>query len=265
MPATAKASSALDVALPSDREVLLTRVFDAPRELVFDALTNPEHLRHWFGPRGWTLAVCEVDLRVGGAWRYVLHGANGRSMGMHGVFREIVRPERLVSTECFDGFSPESVNTTTLTEENGKTTLTARVLCESKEIRDAVLGSGMERGAAETYDRLSEHLAAMAAAKPAQPELTMTRVFDAPRELVFRAWTDPERLKRWWGPKGFTNPVCEVDVRPGGAIRIHMRGPDGTVYPMTGAFIEIVEAERLVFTSSALDTKVKKAPRFFLW
>jgi len=84
-------------------------------------------------------------------------------------------------------------------------------------------------------------------------EVVTTRVFDAPLELVFKAWTDPERLKRWWGPKGFTNPVCEVDVRPGGAIRIHMQAPDGNVYPMTGVFQEIVELERLVFTSSALD------------
>ena len=84
-------------------------------------------------------------------------------------------------------------------------------------------------------------------------DLVITRIFDAPRELVFQAWTDPERLRRWWGPKGFTNPVCEVDVQPGGAIRIHMRGPDGTVYPMTGVYHEIVEPERLVFTSAALD------------
>jgi uncharacterized protein YndB with AHSA1/START domain len=86
-------------------------------------------------------------------------------------------------------------------------------------------------------------------------ELITTRIFDAPREVVFRAWADPDRLKRWWGPKGFTNPVCEVDVRPGGAIRIDMRAPDGVVYPMTGTFVEIVEPERLVFTSSALDQK----------
>ena len=85
-------------------------------------------------------------------------------------------------------------------------------------------------------------------------ELLTTRIFDAPRDLVFKAWTDPERLQRWWGPKGFTNPVCEVDVRPGGAIRIHMRAPDGIVYPMTGVFHEIMEPERLVFTSRALDS-----------
>ena len=86
-----------------------------------------------------------------------------------------------------------------------------------------------------------------------QPELNITRVFDAPRALVFKAWTDPERLQRWWGPKAFTNPVCELDPRPGGAIRIHMRGPDGAVYPMTGVYQEVVEPERIVFTSAALD------------
>jgi uncharacterized protein YndB with AHSA1/START domain len=86
-------------------------------------------------------------------------------------------------------------------------------------------------------------------------ELVLTRVFDAPRELVFKAWTDPQRVAQWWGPRCFTNPVCELDVRPGGAIRIHMRGPDGTVYPMTGVYQEVVEPERIVFTSAALDAE----------
>jgi uncharacterized protein YndB with AHSA1/START domain len=86
-------------------------------------------------------------------------------------------------------------------------------------------------------------------------ELVLTRVFDAPRELVFKAWTDPKLVAQWWGPRGFTNPVCELDVRPGGAILIHMRGPDGTVYPMTGVYQEVVEPERIVFTSAALDDK----------
>ena len=84
-------------------------------------------------------------------------------------------------------------------------------------------------------------------------DLVLTRVFDALRELVFKAWTDPKIVAQWWGPHRFTNPVCELDPRPGGAIRIHMRGPDGTVYPMTGVYQEVVEPERIVFTSAALD------------
>jgi len=89
--------------------------------------------------------------------------------------------------------------------------------------------------------------------KSAEWDLVITRVFDAPRELVFKAWTDTRHVAQWWGPKGFTNPVCELDVRAGGAIRIHMRAPNDVVYPMTGVFEEITEPERLVFVSSALD------------
>ena len=89
--------------------------------------------------------------------------------------------------------------------------------------------------------------------RPATRDLVLTRIFDAPRELVFKAWTDPKHIAQWWGPKGFTNPVCELDVRPGGAIRTDMRGPDGVVYPMGGVFHEIAEPERLVFTSSAFE------------
>src|SRR5206468_12496497 len=95
------------------------------------------------------------------------------------------------------------------------------------------------------------------ATNTADREIVTTRVFDAPRELVWKAWTDPKHLAQWWGPKGFTNPVCEVNLRPGGAIRIDMRGPDGTVYPMTGVYRAIVEPERLVFVSAALDEEGK--------
>jgi uncharacterized protein YndB with AHSA1/START domain len=88
---------------------------------------------------------------------------------------------------------------------------------------------------------------------PAQREVTLARVFDAPPQLVWKAWTEPRHMAQWWGPKGFTNPVCELDLRESGAIRIHMRGPDGAVYPMTGSFEEIVPLERLVFTTVARD------------
>jgi uncharacterized protein YndB with AHSA1/START domain len=89
--------------------------------------------------------------------------------------------------------------------------------------------------------------------KPADRELVITRIFDAPRELVFKAWTDPKHVAQWWGPNGFTNPVCELDLRPGGVLLIHMRGPDGVVIPSKGVFHEIVEPERLVFTTSAFE------------
>jgi uncharacterized protein YndB with AHSA1/START domain len=152
----------LKVTTPSDHEIVLTRVFDAPRQLVFDALSKPELLKRWFGPHGHSLVVCEVDFRVGGAWRFVLESPDGRSMGMSGVYREIVPAERTVHTEGFDDYPGDSVITTVLTEHDGKTTLTATALYESQEVRDAVVASGMEHGAAETYDRLAELLPSLA-------------------------------------------------------------------------------------------------------
>jgi uncharacterized protein YndB with AHSA1/START domain len=154
-----KNTGTLKVSLPTEREIVMTRVFNSPRRLVFDALTKPELLKRWFGPRGWSLVVCEADLKVGGAWRWVLRGPDGRDMGMRGVYQEIAPPERLVSTESFDDYPGESLNTLILSEENGKTTFTITVRYASQEIRDAVIKSGMEHGAAECYDKLAEMLA----------------------------------------------------------------------------------------------------------
>lgn len=148
----------LKVTTPTDREVMMTRVFDAPRRLVYEAFTKPELLKRWFGPRGWSLVVCESDLRVGGAWRFVLRGPDGQEMGMRGVYKELSPPDRSVHTESFDGYPGESVVTMDLAEHDGKTTFTATVLYPSKEVRDAVVQSGMEHGAAESYDRLAELL-----------------------------------------------------------------------------------------------------------
>ncbi len=148
--------------IKSDREIVITRVVDAPRKLVFEAMTSPEHVPQWYGPRGWTLPVCEIDLHPGGAWRYVMRGPDGTEMGLGGEYREISPPERLVTTESFDDYPGESLNTLVLIEADGKTTITATVLYASKEVRDAVIASGMQEGAAETYDRLAEHLRTMA-------------------------------------------------------------------------------------------------------
>jgi len=153
-----KNTGTLKVTTPTDREIVLTRVFDAPRRLVFDAFTKPELLKRWFGPRGWSLVVCEVDFKVGGGFRFVLRGPDGRQMGMRGVYREIVPPERSVHMESFDDYPGESQVTTVLVEQGGKTTFTATVLAASREARDAVIKSGMEHGAAESYDKLAELL-----------------------------------------------------------------------------------------------------------
>jgi uncharacterized protein YndB with AHSA1/START domain len=147
------------VTTPSDLEVAITRVVDAPRELVWDAWTKPEHVPNWLlGPEGWTMPVCEIDLRPGGEWHFVWRKADGEEMGMRGTYREIVPPERLVSTESWGGDWPETLNTVVLSEENGRTTIVLTVTYPSLEARGAALATGMEDGASLSFDRLDAYL-----------------------------------------------------------------------------------------------------------
>jgi len=144
---------------PSDREVVITRVVDAPRRLVFDAFTKPEHVPNWMlGPEGWTMPVCEIDLREGGTWHFVWRRSNGTEMGMRGVYKEIVPPERVVTTESWGADWPETLNTLSLSEKDGKTTITQTILYPSKDARDAALKTGMKDGASQSYDRLDTYL-----------------------------------------------------------------------------------------------------------
>ena len=157
-----KNAAKLQITTPSDRELAMIRSFDAPRGLVWDAWTKPELLKQWLGVRGgWTFAVCEVDLQVGGKYRYVWRGPSGAEMGMGGVFREVVKLERLVATEKFDEswYEGDAMDTTTFVERGGKTTVTTTVRYASKAVRDAVLKSPMESGVAESYNKLDEVLA----------------------------------------------------------------------------------------------------------
>jgi len=153
----------LRLTTPSDREIAMTRVFHAPRPLVFDAHTKPELVRRWLlGPPGWSMPVCEIDLRVGGTYRYMWqHDRDGTKMGMGGVYREVVAPERIVNTEKFDEawYPGEALGTLVLVEQGGKTTLTYTMRYESRAARDAVIKSNMESGVAASYDRLAELLA----------------------------------------------------------------------------------------------------------
>lgn len=141
----------------------MTRVFDAPRKLIFDAHTKPDLVRQWLlGPPGWSMPVCEMDLRVGGTYRWVWrHDRDGRTMGMGGICREIAAPERLVATERFDEawYPGEALNTLVLVEKGGRTTVTQTTRYESREARDAVIKADMEKGVTASYDRLAELLA----------------------------------------------------------------------------------------------------------
>jgi len=153
----------LQVTTPTDRELVMSRAFDAPRSLVFDALTKPELLKRWYGPRGWSLVVCEIDLRVGGDWRFVSRRPDGKEIGQLGVYREIAPPERIVNTESWEDWNPgELLVTTVLVEQNGKTIFTSTSLFPSQEVRDMLIKAGMTSGAVETFDKLAEYLASVA-------------------------------------------------------------------------------------------------------
>jgi uncharacterized protein YndB with AHSA1/START domain len=159
-------SGTFKVTTPSDREIQLTRLFNAPRHLVFEAMTKPEHVSRWWGclDERYSVPVCEIDLRPGGKWRWVNRTPKGQLVAFYGEYREIVPPERLVFTEIFEQYpDTESVCTAVLTEENGKTRFTITVSYPSREVRDIVLKTGMEEGAALSYDRLEEVAAGLMA------------------------------------------------------------------------------------------------------
>jgi uncharacterized protein YndB with AHSA1/START domain len=156
---TAVNSGSFKVTTPSDHEIVITRLFNAPRHLVFEAMTRPEHIKRWWGmlDEGYSVPVCEVDLRVGGKWRFVNRMPNGETVAFRGVYKEIKAPERLVFTEVMEPHpEPGSIVTAVYTEQKGKTLMTVTCDYFTKDVRDMVLNSGMERGAATSYDRLEE-------------------------------------------------------------------------------------------------------------
>jgi uncharacterized protein YndB with AHSA1/START domain len=157
----ATSQSAMKVTTPSEHEIAMTRVFNAPRRRVFDALTRPELVKQWLlGPPGWTMPICEIDLSVGGTYRYVWRHSDGKEMGLSGVTLEIDPPKRIVGSEKFDEawYPGEAVVTTILTERDGITTLTMTIRYDSRETRDMILKSGMDKGVAISYDRLADLL-----------------------------------------------------------------------------------------------------------
>lgn len=256
----ASSDSRTTVTMASELEVVVTRTFDAPAGLVFEAWTKPEHLREWMGPRGYANVVFEVDLRPGGAYRFVQRDPDGREHAFHGVYREVAPPHRLVSTFVYEGAPEhEALNTLVLREENGKTVAAITTRFQSAAHRDGMLGSGMERGMSQSFARLDDALPRYAGVAEL---FTFERVVDAPREAVFAAWTELEHLRRWWGPKEATWVSGTLDLRPGGTFHYCMRPPGGG--EMWGKFVyrDVVPPERLVFVNAFSDAagNVVRAP-----
>lgn len=379
----------------NDLEIVVSRVFDAPLEVVWDAWTDPEKVVHWWGPRGFTTTIHEMDVRPGGRWRHTMRAPDGTQFPNLSVFLEVVKHQRIVYSHSGGREGDPAADfeaTWTFEGEGKKTLLTGRMVFPSAEVRNLIVKTYQAiEGANQTFDRLGEQLARtpivmertydapaalvwkaitdyecmkqwyMPALKSFEPELgfetefsihhngkdflhfwkvtelipgrrivyswkydgypgdslvrfelfpegkqtrlrlthtgietflpeknpelargnfndgwtaivsllegylqksvtteiarelVLSRLLDAPREKVFEVWTDAKRLAQWWGPYHFTCPVCEIDPRPGGAILIHMRGPDGTVHIMQGKYEEVVRPERIVFVNTVPD------------
>jgi len=228
-------------------ELVLTRVFKAPRGPVFAAWTEPTQVAQWWGPNGFTNPVCELDVRPGGAIRIHMRGPDGTVYPMTGVYQEIVEPERLVFTSAAldESGKPlfDVLNTVAFVEHDGTTKLTVRARVVKSTAGAAPYLAGMEAGWTQSLERLGVYLAGTA-----DREIVATRVVDAPREHVFEMFTDRQHVARWWGPKGFTSTIDEMDVRPGGVWRFVMHGPDGIDYKNKIVYDEIARPERLVYT-----------------
>lgn len=235
-------------AVPADREIIISRVVNAPRELVWEAMTDPLHVVNWWGPRGFSTTIETMDVRPGGIWRHVMRGPDGTEYPNESVFQEVVKPERIVWLHggTAKKTSISFVMTWTFEEvEPGKTKVTIHQVYPTAEMRNKVATEfGAIEGGKQTLERLSEHVPNVGKTS----EYLIVRSFDAPPELVWKAWTEPKRLAQWWGPRVMKTPVCEMDVRPGGKYRFVMRAPDGKDYPVKGVYREVVPPSRLVFT-----------------
>jgi len=251
MPSTASAVSEN----PADREIVLSRVFAAPRELVWQAWTEPQHVVNWWGPRGFSTTIKQMDFRVGGYWEHVMHGPDGVNYPNKSRFLEIVPLEKIVYAHGGgreDG--PGASFTATWTFETvgpNQTKLTGRLVFPDARARDFVAKEfGAIEGGRQTLERLSEFLPTLQS-KP----FVLEREFDAPRDVVWRAWTDAEQLKRWFGPKGFGMPTCVMDLRPGGSFHYGLRSPEGMELWGKWVFREVIAPEKLVSIQSFADAQ----------
>ncbi len=249
----------------ADRTLVITRVFNAPRDLVWQVWTDPAHIPHWWGPRGFTTRVDEMDLRPGGQSRYVMIGPDGTEYPCKGVFREVVPPERIVATDEFgDGYEhitdidlPQGMVMTVLFEDLGnQTKLTLQILHPTVEDLRKHEAMGVVAGWNSSLDCMAEHVGqlgdrsrnGLVLTLPDDRAILITRTFRAPRPLVWSAWTQPQQVQRWFGCGDMPMSECAIDLRVGGRWRYVLQNPDGGDMALSGEYLEIVPTERLVAT-----------------
>jgi uncharacterized protein YndB with AHSA1/START domain len=242
-----------------NKELTITRFFNAPPALVFKAWTDPKHLAQWWGPKGFTNPVCEVDVRPGGAINIDMTFPDGRSHPMGGTFHEVDEPHRLVfSTRAFelaDGtYALEVLNTITFEELHGKTKLTVHAKVTKAGAGSEMPVAGMNQGWNESLDRLTSELRQTQGAKfnlvadYGKQDATITRTFSAPLELVFKVSTDPKHIPNWWGPRFLTTVVDKQELKTGGSWRFVQTEPGGRVHGFHGVYHEVLAPVKLVYT-----------------
>ncbi|MGC3991967.1 MAG: SRPBCC family protein [Chthoniobacteraceae bacterium] len=241
----------------ADREIVISREFSAPVALVWAAMTNPQQVAQWWGPNGFSTTIEVMDFREGGHWKHVMRGPDGVEYPNHSVFREIVEHERVTYTHGGhrEGGPGVSFTANWIFEklEEKKTRLTLKMVFPSAENRDFVVKEfGAIEGGKQTLGRLAEHLAK---GQGASGEFVLTRVFAAPRELVWAAWTSAEHLAKWFCPPAFTLRIDKLDLTPGGLYHYAMRTPDGHEMWGKWVFREIIAPEKLVVVVSFSDAQ----------
>lgn len=226
-------------------EIVITRLLDAPRERVWKAWVDPEQVAKWWGPYGFKTTTEEREFKAGGTWKHTMIGPDGAEYPNVGKFEEIVENERIVYTNGGGRKGGRGTNfrsTVTFKAVGNKTELTLRLVFPTPELREvAVQDYGAIEGGNQTLARLAAHLAG---------DFMISRLVDAPRERVWKAWTEPKRLKAWFGPKGFETFHATLDLRPGGTYHYGMRGPNGIEMWGKWTFREITAPERLSFVSA---------------
>ncbi len=241
----------------SDREIVISRVLFAPRELVWQAWADPQHVAHWWGPRGFTTTTKRHEFRVGGYWEHVMHGPDGTDYPNKSRFLEIVPLERITyrhggGSDDLEDDRRGATFTATWTFETvdgGKTRLVGRMVFPSKEARDRVVRDyGAIEGGKQTLERAAEYVAGLQT-KP----FVIVREFAAPRDLVWRAWTEREHLMAWFGARGFRMSQARLDLRPGGLFHYRSELPDGREMWGRFAYREIVPPLKLVWINSFSD------------
>ena len=250
--------------IKNTNELTITRIFDAPRELAWKAWTEPERMKKWWGPQNFTAPVIKTDFRVGGKYLFCMRGPDGRDYWSTGVYREIVPLERLVMTDSFAdekgnvvpashygmiGDMPlELLVTVTFEAIGNKTRMTLR----HEGFPEGQMKELARLGWSESFDKLAESIVPLdhtrVVSVPGKQGVIITRLYDAPRKSVFRAYTDPELIPQWWGPARYATVIDRLDARPGGSWRFAQRDAAGNIYAFHGVYHDISSPERIIET-----------------